>query len=255
MKISKISSVNEKAVFSMSKTSPGFVNALRRYAVDYVPTLAIEDVEIVQNNSLLYDEVFAHRLGLIPLKTDLSVYTLPQGEEITAANSVVLTLKAENKGVVYAKDLVSKDPSVVAAYGEIPIVQLIDNQQVECVATAVMGQGKTHAKWAPCNAFYTYAYTVDVKNASPSADILAKYPPQVVVDGKINKDAITTPVLVDACDGVDDSVVTVSYATDAFEFVIESFGQLKPEAILVEACNQFLNDITTVLGLVKEIKH
>ncbi len=42
-------------------------NALRR-SVDEIPVLAINEVDIYKNDSALYDEIIAHRLGLIVLK-------------------------------------------------------------------------------------------------------------------------------------------------------------------------------------------
>ena len=48
-----------------------FVNAIRRIAMMKVPKLAIEDVFIVKNDSAMFDEVLAHRLGLTPLVSDL----------------------------------------------------------------------------------------------------------------------------------------------------------------------------------------
>ena len=44
-------------------------NAIRR-SVSEIPTLAIDEVEIYKNDSALYDEILAHRLGLVPLKTE-----------------------------------------------------------------------------------------------------------------------------------------------------------------------------------------
>src|SRR3989344_9129139 len=62
--------------FLMKGSNAAFVNALRRCIINEVPTMAIEYVEIRKNNSILYDEIIAHRLGLIPLKTDLKSYTM-----------------------------------------------------------------------------------------------------------------------------------------------------------------------------------
>ena len=53
-----------------------FVNALRRICMVEIPTMAVENVEIYKNDSRIFDEVLSHRLGLIPLKTDLDTITL-----------------------------------------------------------------------------------------------------------------------------------------------------------------------------------
>ncbi|MFA7304420.1 MAG: DNA-directed RNA polymerase subunit D, partial [Methanoregula sp.] len=60
------------ARFTLSGARPGFANAFRRAMIGEVPTLAIEDVRIYDNTSALFDEMLAHRLGLIPIKTDLT---------------------------------------------------------------------------------------------------------------------------------------------------------------------------------------
>src|SRR6266567_3426316 len=63
--------------FVLSDVSPAFANALRRIILAEVPVMAIEDVMILENSSVMYDEILAHRLGLIPITTDQS-YNLPE---------------------------------------------------------------------------------------------------------------------------------------------------------------------------------
>ena len=51
-----------------TEANESLANAIRR-SVSEVPTLAIDEVEIFKNDSALYDEMLALRLGLVPLKT------------------------------------------------------------------------------------------------------------------------------------------------------------------------------------------
>jgi DNA-directed RNA polymerase I and III subunit RPAC1 len=53
--------------FSLTSLDTSIANAFRRILLAEIPTLAIEDVFIYQNTSIIQDEVLAHRLGLIPL--------------------------------------------------------------------------------------------------------------------------------------------------------------------------------------------
>lgn len=49
-----------------------YANALRRICLNGVPVFAIDTVDIIENSSVLVDEALAHRLALIPIKTDTS---------------------------------------------------------------------------------------------------------------------------------------------------------------------------------------
>ena len=56
------------AVFSLIGVDASFANAFRRILLSSLPHLAIHDVYIKQNTSIIQDEILAHRLGLIPLR-------------------------------------------------------------------------------------------------------------------------------------------------------------------------------------------
>ncbi|KAH7123963.1 DNA-directed RNA polymerase-like proteines I and III subunit RPAC1 [Dendryphion nanum] len=58
------------STFSLIGIDTAVANAFRRIIISEIPTLAIEDVFIFQNTSIIQDEVLAHRLGLIPLCAD-----------------------------------------------------------------------------------------------------------------------------------------------------------------------------------------
>ena len=55
--------------FTLSDTDVSMANAIRRIILAEVPTMAIELVEMEENDTVLFDEFIAHRMGLIPLSS------------------------------------------------------------------------------------------------------------------------------------------------------------------------------------------
>jgi len=83
----------ERCVFELEGCSPAFVNAFRRIILSEVPTMAIEKVFVVNNTSVVADEVFAHRLGLVPIKADPAMFEYRgEGDAANETNTIVLKM-------------------------------------------------------------------------------------------------------------------------------------------------------------------
>ena len=134
-----------------------YANALRRFAIREVPCMAIDEIVIHENSSVLYDEILAHRLGLIPLTTDLEGYILPQDCDCKTSLGctkcrVLLVLDAvatDEVKTIYSGDLVSEDTRVKPYVDNIPIIKLAPSQKIKLEAYAKLGKGRHHAKWQP----------------------------------------------------------------------------------------------------------
>src|SRR6056297_3300546 len=101
-----IESEERSARFLVRGLTPAFANGLRRAMIADVPTLSIDTVRFVENSSVMFDEMIALRLGLVPLTTPLD-YEI--GEAVT------LALDVEGPGTAYSGDLVSADGQVEPA--------------------------------------------------------------------------------------------------------------------------------------------
>src|SRR5664279_1292694 len=83
-------------LFTIEGVDDAFINAIRRISTVEVPTMAIETVEILKNDAKIFDEALAHRLGLVPLTTDIESMVLASEcdcEETCPRCSVSLLLK------------------------------------------------------------------------------------------------------------------------------------------------------------------
>ena len=81
MKIEVLEKDETNIHLSIKEADVPLMNALRRIALAEVPSMAIDEVVMIENSSILQDEIIAHRLGLTPLKTDLDSSNLPEESE------------------------------------------------------------------------------------------------------------------------------------------------------------------------------
>ncbi|MCX8202208.1 MAG: DNA-directed RNA polymerase subunit D [Candidatus Micrarchaeota archaeon] len=140
MKISIESNNAEEMTFTLTGASVPFANLIRRYAINSVPVFAISEVAIYENNSSFFDEYITHRLGLIPLSTPSKA---KEGEEVT------LMLDASGPGVIYAESLKSTDKNIMPLHPKMPIIKLLDEQNIRMECKAVLAPGKVHARHQP----------------------------------------------------------------------------------------------------------
>lgn len=256
MKLELIKKKKGKTTFEIKDESVAYVNTLRRIFMTEVPTMAISTVEFRQNSSALYDEIIAHRLGLLVLKTDLESYNMiKEGETESAANTVTFTLKATGPKTIYASDLKSNDSKTVPVHPETIILKLFDKQEIELIATAKLGLGKNHMKWSPCLASYYYKPKITVNNKNLTQEILEQYPPQVKTKGQIDPEKIDSPELIDACRDINKDIVKIEYENPHrdFVFTIEAWGQLSPDAIVEEGVKQYNMQLDELKKLLKDI--
>ena len=126
-----------------------YANALRRICLNGVPVYAVESVDILENSSVLADEGLAHRLGLIPLKTDLEA-----ARDGSENDKIMLTLDSgvsDETRTVLSGDLKSQDDRIIPTSNDIPIVTLAPGQSLKIEAHARLGKGTEHAKWNSSN--------------------------------------------------------------------------------------------------------
>ena len=124
-----------------------YANALRRICLNGVPIFAIDTVDVIENSSAMMDESIAHRLGMIPLKTELSRFNEPDSR-------VLLVLDSGNKETsetVTTADLLSQDEVVKPTSNKISIAYLAPGQKIKVEAYARLGRGTEHAKWNSSN--------------------------------------------------------------------------------------------------------
>ncbi|QUC64052.1 DNA-directed RNA polymerase subunit D [Nitrosopumilus sp. K4] len=136
-----------------------YANALRRVCLNGVPVFAIDTVDILENSSVLPDEGLAHRLGLVPLFTDLKRFNEPskcecQSETGCSNCRVMLVLDSGDSDTtrrILSNELTSEDDSVKPISDKIPIVELAPGQKIKVECYARLGRGSEHAKWNSSN--------------------------------------------------------------------------------------------------------
>jgi len=223
----------EKLILRMPKNE-SLANALRR-SVAEIPVLAIDEVEIFRNDSALYDEVLAHRLGLIPLKTE---------KGMSEKTKVELKLSKNGPCTVYAEDL---EGNAEILYPKIPITLLGKDQKLELLASANLGEGINHAKYIP-GLFY-YRHLLEVKSTPENDKIIQSSKGEIKPEKKGSKWI---------CDLNESEINSIESAdkesmkdSDEILLIIESYGNISAKDILIKSIEALESNLEKVVKALK----
>lgn len=270
------------AAFLLEGVEPAIANAIRRTLIADVPKLAIEDVEFhlgpirgedakeYESTAPLFDEIIAHRIGLIPLPTDPKLFvprqTCPScGGEGCPNCTVIYSLNKRGPAMVYSGDLEPiGDPKFKPVDPGIPIVKLGEGQALLVYATAQLGYGRDHAKWQATQAVgYKYAPVVKIDNKKMDPE---KFPldccPVGILhnkDGKVVVDPEEKCILCMQC--VDaakengwEGAFEVRGDPERILFHFETDGSMSAQTALLEALSALETKFSTLADLAASLE-
>ena len=257
MEIEVRSQSDDEMVFIVRDAEVPFINAIRRVAMVNVPKIAIEDVNIIRNDSAMFNEVLAHRLGLTPLVSDLDALeglSLPEDDDWGEyTNGIMFHLNEVGPKVVYSKDLISSDSKIKPVYDTIPLVKLKDGEELNIEAVAKAGYGKEHAKWMPTTVCAYKQYPEITFNDDVEIDYdCAQACPRGILKSdrrskkiKIVEEHENSPLIgVENCAmckscvrASDNGYINVGFKPNDFIFRIETDGAMPPKEVLLKACD------------------
>lgn len=230
-----LESKNNKIVF-VADMSDSLANSVRRY-VNQVMVPAVDELEISRNDSPLYDETLAHRVGLVPLKAGKK----SEGK---------LKLSAKKEGFVYSSEL-EGDFEIV--YDKVPLTLLNKDQEIEFVASVRLGKGSEHSKFSPGLMFYRDLFEItmdkscseEIKGIFPNVEIKEKGNKIVILDDKKKG-------VLDVCEEISKRNKKEIEVNPTGKVVInlESFGQFEVKDIFkksVDALKKDLNEVSKKL--------
>jgi len=234
----KIIEKKENQMIFTMEIDESLANAIRRY-VNQIPVLAIDEVKISRNDSALYDEIIAHRLGLIPLKLNKDKKNLK------------INLNIKREGTIYSKDFKGAE----AVYDKTPITFLNKGQELEIKATTKIGKGSEHSKFSPGLMFYRNIAEItldkelkeEIKNNFPENKISEKGNKIIILDDKKQE-------ILGVCEGIcrkKGKKIEISFENELI-INLESFGQLNVNEIFKKSIDELRKDLQKVAKKVRK---
>jgi DNA-directed RNA polymerase subunit D len=249
---------DRQARFIISGTTPALVNSIRRSLIADVPSMSIDDVNFYNNTSVLFDEMMALRLGLIPLKGGKHYVSQSEcscGGEGCFQCQVSLTLNVQGPATVYSRDLTSADAEVIPADGNIPVIKLFKDQELMLEAIARKGSSKTHAKFQSAIATsYKYLPKFAINECNGCKKCIEACPKGILryEDGSVHVIDELKCTLCNLCaEACEEGAITVTGDPESFVFYTESDGSISCTDLLlrsVESLMKTASELAEFLG-------
>ncbi len=261
MEIKILEKTDSEIKFLVEDIPVSLASALRRIIVSEIYTMAIEWVEFKKNDSVVNDEIIAHRLGLVPLTFDPSLYNLPseckcEGKGCSRCQ-VKLSLKKKGPCVVYSGDLKSDSKDVKPVYDNIPIVELFEGEELQLVAIAQLGFGKDHAKWQGGIVGYRNKADISIGKEVVSKLEYAQTCPTNVFDINENKLIVSNPfncILCMQCVEASNGKIKVTPIENSFIFDVESVSGWPVEDLILKSMDILEDKVKSFVKEIKKIK-
>ena len=119
-------------------------NHFRQTLMRDIPTIAIDRVDVHENDSPHHDEYIAHRLGLIPIWSDGS-----ELEDKIQDTVIELHVHAINEVRNVTSGDFKSNNSIVPVDDDVLVCKLFKGQTLHLRAYIKSGTSKVHAKWCP----------------------------------------------------------------------------------------------------------
>ncbi len=257
MEIQIVEMAERKCKFILKNSSPAMANALRRTMLTDIPKMAIDKVEFhlgpidvdgreFESMTPLFDEIIAHRLGMVPVPTTDAFNFKDEcvcGGEGCPSCEIMYSLNKHGPCTVLSGDLQPLGSQDLKVKDEdIPIVDLADGQSILIYAHAVMGTARKHVKWQVANGVgYSYRPIIKIDGDVDSPDDVAAACPKKVFEvsgGKLvvahSDDCSLCMTCVENFGG-EDGPISVVGDENNFVFKFETDGSLTAQQVLDKA--------------------
>jgi len=256
MPVQILGKTEDTLYLSLEDEDVAIANSLRRVMLSEVPVLSIREVLFHDNSSSLYDETIAHRMGLVPIRTDPDLYNLRGdcscGGKGCPSCTLTIRLEKEGPGIVYSQDLVSED-SKAQPRRDIPLLKLGKSQKLILEAEAILETGTRHAKAQPAVVSYKYLPEIEITGKCILCGACIEGCPRIILSSTKKKLEVTDAkecILCNTCSEVCDyDAITARGNMRKFLLSIESTGALECEQIFEKSCEIMEKKAAEMLSL------